>query len=110
MFVVGVGEVNDLNIKKMFDPPGPPASGAAARQWTGTGDVQDYDWTKVPSYGALSTELNKVASSLPPPFVYSATCPTPEQGAQRITLTASSPDGKDTETVEIIVREPHVKP
>ncbi len=103
LFIVGVGDVDDANIGKMFLP-------AAARQWTGTGDIAGYDWTKVSTYGQLQSTLNEVAGSLPPPDVYSTTCPTPEQGAQRIKLTATSPDGKDTESVEIIVREPHVKP
>jgi len=62
-------------------PAGYAASVSAVQYWNGTGPT---------------------SSAYSPGF--SDTCPSPDTGLQRITVTASSTDGRATETVQIIKR------
>lgn len=48
----------------------------------------------------------QLGSSLAVDTFVAGTCPTPDQGAQSLALTASSVDGRDTENLNMIVRRP----
>ena len=102
IFVVGVGTATSDQITHIKGISGPneyptvPFSGA--------------DWMKVTGadpYAALQGSLQTIASALRvEDFVTPVTCTAPDQGAQRLTLSATSGDGKDTEKIEMIVRRP----
>lgn len=98
IFAVGVGTPPDLDTANLQQISGPIQYGPGV-------EFEDADWMQGSNYSAVQSTLATIAADLAfEGFVSS--CPTPDQGAQTLRLTASSVDGKDTETLDIIVRRP----
>lgn len=104
IFGVGVGALNESNLQqisgitpntagtRLFNPPAVPFNNA--------------DYTKASSLATLQAGLADVAASLSVDTFVTGTCPTPDQGAQTLKVTASTVDGRDTEALELVVRKP----
>ena len=66
-------------------------------------DFIDANWTQVTSYTGLAARLQEIGESAwQDPF--SAECQSPDQGAQRLTISAFSDDQEDKATLDVIVR------
>ena len=102
IFAVGVGDVTVSGLKEISRP-----TSGTADEYPATPFI-DAEWTQASSYAALQVVLHDVATSVASEK-YSTDCPNPDQGAQRLTLTASSDDGTDVEKLDIVVRNPHHK-
>jgi prepilin-type N-terminal cleavage/methylation domain-containing protein len=104
IFGVGVGSLQETNLQKISGK----TSGVAGTKVFNPPTVpfNEADYTKTGSFSSLQSELTKVAAALAVDTFVTGTCPSPDQGAQALTLTAASVDGRQTETVEIVVRQP----
>lgn len=106
IFAVGVGSLDINNLKRITVPVGGNYS-TDAHEYPAT-PWGSAEWTRVTDYAQLSTRLQAVgedATSDP----YSDECQSPDQGAQRITISAFSDDQEDKATLDIIVRKPYVE-
>lgn len=102
IFGVGVGSLNETNLQAISGKT-PGVSGTV--QFPANA-FNNSDWTKANTFGDLQASLGSVAAALAIDTFVTGTCPNPDQGAQSLSLTASSVDGRDTETLNMIVRRP----
>ena len=75
---------------------------AVASDYAMPTSVWPSSWTT--GYTVSITSIKYLQSSSGSTF--STTCPATDQGAQQLSLSASSSDGRDTETLDLIVRKP----
>lgn len=104
MFALGVhgnGGLNSANLQAISGTkkfPSQEASFAKA--------FAKADWMEVTNVNDLGPALDEISADLNVES-FSDTCPTPDQGAQRLKLVAGSlTDNRASETLEIIVRKP----
>lgn len=72
---------------------------------TNAPDFRSADWSEVTDFTQLRSALESVARELTS-VEFVATCQPPDQGAQRLTISAASVDGRDSEQLDLIVRRP----
>lgn len=94
VFAVGVGSLNIPNLKAISGPDEFP-----------TVPFGDAEWTKVAAFSDLQSTLASIAATLAQED-FTTSCPNPDAGAQALRLSASSVDGLNTETLDIVVRRP----
>jgi type II secretory pathway pseudopilin PulG len=67
-------------------------------------DIPSDVWAATSGYPVRITSIKYLQSSGGSTF--STTCPSSDQGAEQLTLAATSSDARDTETLDLIVRTP----
>ncbi len=66
-------------------------------------EFKDADWTVVQNFADLEVTLNQIALAASAE-TFTDQCPTPDQGAQLLTLRAATTDARHSETLQIVVR------
>jgi hypothetical protein len=102
MFVIGVTGLSGINTTNMQAISGP-------KEYTGAGSAvafEQADWMRVTDFDVLKPVLQEIAAELALQ-TFSSVCPASgDQGAQRLSLLATSPGGRASEQLEIVVRRP----
>lgn len=102
MFVIGVNGSSGINTDNMQAISG-------TKEYTGAGSAvpfEDADWMRVTDFASLKPVLQEIAATLALQS-FLPSCPASgDQGAQRVSLLATSPDGRASEQLDILVRRP----
>jgi hypothetical protein len=96
IFVIGVTGLSGINIDNLKAISGPKQYPANT--------FTTADWMTVNDFSTLSGALQGIATDLTSDS-FAGACPASgDQGAQRLSLTATSGDGRASETIEVVVR------
>jgi uncharacterized protein YegL len=98
IFAIGVPGMTGLDVDNLKAISGPD-------QFPGT-PFEDADWMQVSGFSDLELGLQQIAQDLRKDYFSTEKPRSGDQGAQLLTLVASSKDGRASETLQTIVRRP----